>query len=100
MTFQPLFEQDAEIDIFSIADWYRDQRNGLEDDFLHSLKASLDSLVKNPFQYQVKFRGVRAVLLQKIPYQVFYKISDNSIIVLGVIHTSRNPKLIKRRGNK
>jgi plasmid stabilization system protein ParE len=100
VTYQLFFEQDAKTDIASVADWYRDLVDGLESEFLSSLKTSLDKLEANPYQYQVRFRDIRTVLLHKFPYQIFYKIFEDKIIILGVVHTSRNPRLIRRRIKK
>jgi toxin ParE1/3/4 len=100
VTFALLIEQDAEADISEITDWYRDQRNGLEEVFLLRLRESLNELCNNPLQYQQRFRNVRVALLHKFPYQVFYKLFGEKILVLGVIHTSRNPKLIRKRLKK
>jgi len=91
------FAPKAREDVREIVLWYRGEREGLEDRFLLSLKASSDILLKNPLQYQVKFGSVRALLLKRFPYRLYYFIDGNLIMVLGVVHTKRSPKLIRKR---
>src|SRR6267154_550008 len=84
-------------DIREIVWWYRNEQEGLEERFLLSLKASTDSLLKNPQIYQINFQSIRSLLLKRFPYRLYYFIENSSIVVLGVIHTKRNPKLIRKR---
>jgi toxin ParE1/3/4 len=87
----------ARDDIREIVLWYRNELEGLEDRFLLSLEASTNSLIKTPFAYQVNFKSIRSILLKRFPYRLYYFVEEDSIIVLGVIHSKRNPKLIRKR---
>src|SRR5579859_4853762 len=91
------FTPKAREDVREIVLWYRGEREGLEDRFLLSLKASTDILLKNPRHYQIKFESVRALLLKRFPYRLYYFMEGNLITVLGVVHTKRSPKLIRKR---
>ena len=91
------FTAKARDDIREIVWWYRNEQEGLEERFLLSLKASTDSLLKNPQIYQINFQSIRSLLLKRFPYRLYYFIENSSIVVLGVIHTKRNSKLIRKR---
>jgi plasmid stabilization system protein ParE len=91
------FTSEAQEDIREIALWYRNEQEGLDDRFIFSLKASLDSLLKNPFIYQVNFLSVRSRLMKRFPYRIYYLIEEPAILILGIMHTKRNPKLIRKR---
>lgn len=91
------FTAAAREDLREIVLWYRNEQEGLEERFLLSLKASTDSMLKNPFIFQVNFQAIRSLLLRRFPYRLYYFIEDDSIIVLGVVHTKRSPKLIRKR---
>lgn len=91
------FTSYAREDIREIALWYRNEQDGLDDRFIFSLKASLDSLIKNPFVYQINFHSVRSMLMKRFPYRIYYLIEEPAILIVGVMHTKRNPKLIRRR---
>ena len=84
-------------DVREIVLWYNLQRVGLESDFLSSLEDAVKRIEDNPYKYQAYFRHVRAVILKRFPYRTIYKIVDDRIIIVGVFHTSRNPKIIRKR---
>jgi Plasmid stabilisation system protein. len=94
------FTPQAREDIREIVLWYRNEVEGLEERFLLNLEVSINSLIKNPFIYQINFETIRAVLISKFPYRLHYIVEGNSIKVLGVIHVKRSPKLIRRRIKK
>jgi toxin ParE1/3/4 len=91
------YADNAREDIREAAQWYSIQKPGLEDEFLESLYLSVRYLTENPYHYQQYFRQVRSVVLKRFPYRVVYKIEGNALIILAVLHTSRNPKLIRKR---
>ena len=76
------FTSAAREDVREVVLWYRNEQEGLEERFLLSLKASADSLVKNPLIYQVNFQSIRSLLLKRFPYRIYYFIEENSIVVL------------------
>ena len=41
---------------------------------------------------QVGEEGVRRLVVPKYPYKIFYRIEDDTIEVLSVFHTSRDPR--------
>ena len=87
----------AREDVREIVWWYRNEREGLEDRFLFSLKVSLNELGANPLIHPIQFQDIRAVLLKRFPYKVYYTLLESNVIILGVIHTKRSPKLIRKR---
>jgi plasmid stabilization system protein ParE len=91
------FSSQAREDVREVVLWYRNEQEGLEDRFLFSLKASTDSLIKNPLIYQVNFLSIRSMLMKRFPYRIYYSIEDDMVLILGVIHTKRSPKLIRKR---
>jgi len=84
-------------DISEIIDWYRDQKEGLENEFISSLEITLKLIESNPLAFQLRIKQSRVALLQRFPYKVIFKIYDSIIKIIGVIHHSRNPKLIRKR---
>lgn len=87
----------AREDIREIAIWYHEQNPGLENDFLVNLESSINGIEDNPRKFQIHFRQTRSVLLRRFPYRVIYKVTKNTILIVGVFHTSRNPKIISKR---
>lgn len=90
---------EAKTDIAEIVEWYNNEQRGLGKRFFESLKLKLEFVRKNPHHWQIGYRDVRSVLIDKFPYQILFWIDDsvNSIIVFAITHTSRNPKIWKNR---
>ena len=73
-------------------DWYEAQRIGLGGKFIDSFQAAVDSIVQNPFHYQIVGRQTRRVALHRFPHGLMYSVSDEVIVVLSCFHSSRNPR--------
>lgn len=96
-TYQLLISSDAEDDIKDAVEWYRLVGSGLEDEFIRSLDARLESIRRNPDLYPTVYKNVRRALLPKFPYGLFYFVFDDTVVVLACFHTRRDPKDWQRR---
>ena len=65
------------------------KRDGLGDEFLLALEATLNSIQRNPDHFQVIHKGLKRALTVRFPYGVFFTVEDNIIYVLAIVHTSR-----------
>lgn len=88
---------DAEKDISEAAKWYEEQKSGLGQEFMLSLDAIMQSIIRNPLQFPVIYKEFRRALLYRFPFAVFYIIEGKTIIILAVLHQFRNPKVWKKR---
>lgn len=93
----------VETDLAESVDRYFLQQPGLEEKFLHEVDRTFEKIVLNPLLYAVKrkHKGIqlRTVLLDIFPYLIVYFIDESkSIVVIAAVwHTSRNPKILKKR---
>lgn len=56
------------------------------------LRAALDLLLQFPFAGGATIRpGTRRLVVKPYPYAIFYRISDDAVIVISVRHTARRP---------
>lgn len=65
------FRPAAAADLEEASDWYAAKKPGLGIEFLESVRAALDSMVKNPDQYPVLYRNTRRALVKRFPYGIF-----------------------------
>jgi len=79
--------------------WYEDRFSGLGSEFLLCIDAIFNAILRNPRQFPEVHRNVRRALSRRFPYEVFFILDDQRIIVLGVFHAKRNPKIWKERTN-
>jgi toxin ParE1/3/4 len=77
--------------------WYEDRRERLGDEFVLCVEESLEKISNNPQLYPVIHNRIRRAMIQRFPYGILYFIEKDEIIVVGVFHSSRNPKQWKNR---
>ncbi len=70
--------------------YYSEREPDLGGRFLAALDRVLNRLLAYPHSAQAAGDVRRATLLD-FPYQVFYRVTDTSVHVLAVAHTSRRP---------
>ena len=87
----------AAADIEEAYRWYERQRVGLGVEFLTAVDAALRELAAHPAAYVVVHRQTRRVLLHRFPYAIFYRLYDETVIVIACMHGRRDPKRWKRR---
>lgn len=88
-------EPEALADIREITDWYNGQQKGLGGRFQKTIISHINSLNKDPQVYAVRYREIRCMVIKNFPYMAHFYINDenNTVEVLAVISTSRNPKI-------
>jgi toxin ParE1/3/4 len=77
--------------------WYERDRPMLALEFLGELRATFDRITAGPLGYQIVRLGVREAVMRRFPYTVFYTIEADVVLVMAVVHTSRNPVTWQRR---
>lgn len=92
-----IIEPEAEADLQQAWLWYELQRRGLGDDFSLCIEATLIAISERPASFPQVHRRARRALVHRFPYLILFRNLPEAVIVLGVFHTARNPKLWKRR---
>jgi toxin ParE1/3/4 len=87
----------AAADIDSAYEWYEREREGLGEEFLQEVRATLKLVLSMPEGYPVVERRTRRALIHRFPYGLFYRIVDDTIVFVACFHTSRDSALWKRR---
>ena len=77
--------------------WYEDHRPGLGDEFYRELARGFEFVMENPLLSRVVYRGLRKRKLDRFPYLVVYRVSEEELSVVSVFHGSRNPMIWKKR---
>jgi plasmid stabilization system protein ParE len=87
----------AEADLEDAARWYEDERAGLSVRFLSDVDRTIARIRERPFEFPAVSGDVRRALLHTFPYAVYFRTSDEAVVVLAVLHLRRNPKVWRRR---
>lgn len=95
-------EPEALADIQEITYWYNEAQSGLGKRFQKTTIKHINSLNKDPQVYAIRYKEIRCVLVKKFPYMVHFYINDenNTVEVLAVISTDRNPKVWTEKTSK
>jgi plasmid stabilization system protein ParE len=95
-------EPEALADIQGITDWYNGKLAGLGKRFQNTAIKHINSLNKNPQIYAVRYKEIRCMVIKKFPYLIHFYINqeNNTVEVLAVISTDRNPKIWEEKTDK
>lgn len=97
MTVEVRLRPEAEQDLADAATWYEEQRAGLGLEFLHEAQVVLSSIAERPLSYPLVHRESRRALVRRFPFGVFYRVELSQVVVIGILHGSRDPELWKGR---
>ena len=61
------------------------------------VEPAIQGIVENPFLYRVIDEDLRRCLTKRFPYAILYSIEDHYILILAVMHCSREPSYWKHR---
>ena len=90
-------EPRADLDIAAAYQWYEAEGSGLGLEFLQQLSSAYDRIVQDPFKYRDLESGIRRALLRRFPYAVYFDVESDVVVVLAVLHVSRDPEEWQRR---
>jgi plasmid stabilization system protein ParE len=95
--YQLVFHRMVQADVQDAYSWYESNRRGLGSEFVLAVEASLEAIKRNPLQFPSVERKIRRALVQRFPYLIGYQILKDRILVLAVMHSKRDPSLLKDR---
>ncbi len=97
MKYKIIIRPEAELDVLEAVNWYEEKLKGLGSNFLMSVDATIESILRTPEAYTPTYKKTRRALVRKFPFGVHYIIEKENIVVLAIFHASRNPKEWKKR---
>ena len=100
-----LFTPDADDDIAEAYKWYEAREVGLGEEFLRCVEACVLGICRHPELYRIAIDDFRRARVRRFPFDIFYEISANSIVIHYVFHTAQDAKkwrgrLRNRKKNK
>lgn len=86
-------------DIAEAVGWYDEQESGLGSEFAREALEAIDALPNTPLMYRVRHtrKNVRWKRLDRFPYRIVFRIEDNLITVLAVLHSARHDRQWRKR---
>lgn len=92
-----LFREVAEAELEAAWKRYREIDPGVGHRFLDQIDAALARAVDNPESYQVVEADLRHVRLRRFPHALYFRLVGPALVVVAVVHPSRDPSTWKGR---
>ncbi len=97
MSLPVVLRPEASRDAEEVRDYLEAERAGLGQAFLDQLHEVLGRIGAMPESYGVAWRNVRAARLRRFTYVVYYRIHDDRVEVLALMHGGRDPSTWQAR---
>lgn len=92
-----VFRQQARREFEAAGDWYEREQPGLGQAFLAEVDQVLRKIVGNPGSFPEVMNGVRKAVVRRFPYCLYFRVRGETIVVLAVFHSARNPAVWQAR---
>ena len=90
-------EPSVDLDVEAAFEWYEKEQAGLGVQFLDELGATYNRIADGPLKYQELRGDIRRALLKRFPYAVYFAVEGDLVVVVAVLHASRDPAEWQRR---
>lgn len=91
MTWRLVLRRRAVREVKEAHAWYEAQREGLGATFLSELERALVILQAHPLGFPVLHATVRRALTRRLPFAILFRVRDEQVVVLSVMHHARDP---------
>ena len=94
------FHPDALEEYREAAIWYANREQEVAHQFIASIEDAIHRVVETPNGWRIIEEDVRRCLAHLFPYAILYTIEDNFILIVAVMHFSREPGYWRERIHK
>jgi plasmid stabilization system protein ParE len=91
MTINLRLRPESEQDLADAAAWYEEQREGVGNQFLDEVLSVFSVISDTPLIFPIVHKNIRRALIHRFPFGVYYRVESNEIVVVAIMHGSRNP---------
>ena len=85
------FHEDAEEEFAKAVAYYNREREGLGFAFGREVRKAIARIQSQPKAHTILFQDFRRVRTKRFPYGVVYRIKENGILIVAVMHLRRAP---------
>jgi len=91
MSYNVIFKEEADYDVFDAHQWYESRRTGLGNELLNEIEEYIKVLEQDPQIYQIRKLNWRYCPLKRFPYVIVFEIEKQDIVVYAVFNTYQHP---------
>ena len=94
------FHSDALEEYREAAIWYANRQQELALQFIATIEDAIVRVVETPTRWRIIEEDIRRCLTRVFPYAILYTIEDDFILIVAVMHCSREPGYWRDRVHK
>ena len=87
----------AEAEFFDAISYYNIQSEGLGYEFAAEVKRTIGRIIQYPEAWTKLSKRTRRCRTNKFPYGVIYQVKEETLLIVAVMHLSREPQNWKSR---
>ena len=91
MTRRVWLRPQARAEIRRARAWYDEQVPGLGSQFVRALEAGVEAISERPEAFPKVYGEYRQCLIRRLPYSIYFRITDDAIVIIAVHHQRRDP---------
>jgi toxin ParE1/3/4 len=80
--------------------WYAERDPHVAGHFIEAVEDAIFRIVKAPRRWRIVEEDVRRCLTHVFPYSILYTIESDFLLIVAVMHFSREPEYWKRRSQQ
>ena len=61
------------------------------------IEEALQRIIETPYNYLIVYLYLRRIFVRQFPFAIFYKATENEIVVFAKYHARRDPKRVELR---
>ncbi len=97
MTLPLEFDIRAEKELAEACEFYETRRPGYGKRLALEVASALEAIQRNPKAARKVSKDIRRHVISEFPFCIYYRIDPQSIFIVSVFHTSRDPKTWQSR---
>ena len=97
MAYELVIAPAAEFQLQQAVYWHEEQEAGLGEKLNADVREKFLQILQNPLIYRIRTRRLRSARLKQFSaYAIYFRVTDEKIVVYSFFHASRNPSDLKK----
>jgi plasmid stabilization system protein ParE len=88
----------ADADLLEARTWYETQEAGRGTVFFEAVSAIVQRIADMPLAFPLADGQTRRAVLRRFPYSVYFQVRADHILIVAIMHNSRDPRRWQARG--
>ena len=85
--YHPAFQTD----LVNAARYIEEQRSGFGAKFLDAAEAAVETIMQSPRVWRIRRDGIRRFLIERFDYTIRYRVRNDEVEFLSILHAARHP---------